>query len=101
MAAPDALTVDPKHYTVEVEDERVRVLRIRYGPKERSIMHSHPAAVAIAVTPSDVRFTFPDGSTQEMHLDPGQVVLTPAGDHLPENLADQPFEVLLIELKGA
>jgi quercetin dioxygenase-like cupin family protein len=101
MTAPDAIAVDPKHYTVETEDKRVRVLRIRYGPKERSIMHSHPAAVAIAVTPSHVRFSFPDGTAQEMHLEPGQVVLTPAGDHLPENLADEPFEVLLVELKGA
>lgn len=101
MAAPEALAVDPKHYTAEAEDERVRVLRIRYGPKERSIMHSHPAAVAISLTASHVRFTFPDGTTQEVRMDPGQVMLTPAGDHLPENLADEPFEILLVELKGA
>ncbi len=100
MAAPDALAVDPQHYSVDAEDERVRVLRIRYGPKERSVMHTHPAAVAIALTPSHVRFAFPDGTTQEVRMDPGQVMLTPAGDHLPENLADQPFEILLVELKG-
>ena len=101
MAAPEVITADPRHYTVDTEDERVRVLRIRYGPKERSVMHSHPASVAISLTASDVRFTFPDRTAQEVHMDPGQVMLTPAGDHLPENLADRPFEVLLVELKGA
>ena len=101
MAAPEAPKADPKHYAIDVEDERVRVLRIRYGPKERSVMHSHPAGIAIAITSAHVRFTFPDQTSQEMHMEPGQVMLTPAGDHLPENLTDQPFEILLVELKGA
>jgi quercetin dioxygenase-like cupin family protein len=101
MAAPEAPTADPQHYTVDAEDDRVRVLRIRYGPKERSVMHSHPAAVAIALTPAHVRFTFPDGTTQELQMEGGQTVLTPAGDHLPENLTDRPFELILVELKGA
>ena len=29
----DPIAVDPQHYTVEAEDERVRVLRIRYVPR--------------------------------------------------------------------
>ncbi len=32
--AQDAVKVDPKHYTVEFENDQVRVLRIRYGPHE-------------------------------------------------------------------
>jgi hypothetical protein len=31
MVERDAVQADPKHYTVEAEDDRVRVLRIRYG----------------------------------------------------------------------
>jgi hypothetical protein len=27
-------------------------------------------------------------------------VWTPAGKHLPENIGDQPFELILVELKG-
>ena len=100
MAAPDAPTADPEHYTVDAEDERVRVLRIRYGPRERSAMHSHPEAVVVALTPVHVRFAFPDGTAQEVHAEAGQVLRTPAGDHLPENLVDQPFEVVMVELKG-
>jgi hypothetical protein len=40
--------VDPKHYKVEFENERVRVLRIKYGAGEKSVMHSEPVAHAIA-----------------------------------------------------
>ena len=34
----DPVTVDPKHYTVELENEKVRVVRIKYGPHEKSVM---------------------------------------------------------------
>lgn len=37
----DPVKVDPKHYQVEFENDRVRVLRIRFGPHERSVMHGH------------------------------------------------------------
>jgi hypothetical protein len=37
--AQDPVKVDAKHYTVEVENDKVRVLRIRYGPREKSVMH--------------------------------------------------------------
>jgi hypothetical protein len=35
QAAPDSVAVDPKHYTVDVENGKVRVLRINYAPHER------------------------------------------------------------------
>lgn len=101
MAAPEVISADPQHYTVEHEDERVRVLRVRYGPGERSVMHSHPAHIAVLLTDVRMRFTVPDGTAEEIQASAGQVLVLPGGDHLPENLGDAPFEGLLIELKGS
>ncbi len=98
--AQDAVKVDPKHYTVEFENDQVRVLRIRYGPHEKSIMHSHPAGVFTMLTDMNNRFTFPDGKTEERQGKAGQVLQAEAGTHLPENLSDQPFEGILVELKA-
>jgi quercetin dioxygenase-like cupin family protein len=42
MGVQDPVQVDSKHYKVEVENEKVRVLRINYGAHEKSVMHSHP-----------------------------------------------------------
>jgi len=47
VSAQDAVKVDAKHYKVESEDAHVRVLRVHYGPHEKSVMHSHPASVAV------------------------------------------------------
>jgi quercetin dioxygenase-like cupin family protein len=98
--AQDAVKVDPKHYKVELENDQVRVLRIQYGPGEKSVMHSHPASVATFLTDGTVKFTMPDGKTQEASVKAGQVIWEPAGPHLPENIGGKPFELILVELKG-
>jgi quercetin dioxygenase-like cupin family protein len=95
----DPVKVDSKHYTVELEDEKVRVLRIRYGPHEKSVMHSHPALVGVMMTDGHIRFSYPDGKVEDVEVTAGQVLSFPALDHLPENLSDKPFEVIAVELK--
>jgi quercetin dioxygenase-like cupin family protein len=95
----DPVKADPKHYKVELENDRVRVLRISYGPREKSVMHSHPDGIAVFLTENRALFTFPDGKTEERNWKPGQTMLMPAESHLPENLASNPLELILIELK--
>ena len=56
MAEPDAVRADPKHYTVEMEDDRVRVLRTRYEAGDKSVPHSHPPHLAIFLTDAHIRF---------------------------------------------
>jgi hypothetical protein len=97
--AQDPVKVDSKHYKVEFENSQVRVLRINYGPNEKSVMHWHPNAIAIFVTDANGKFTFPNGKTQEFSSKAGETRWTAAGRHLPENTSDQPFEVILVELK--
>ena len=99
VLAQDAVKADPKHYKVEFQNASVRVLRVHYGPHEKSVWHSHPNGVAIAVTDSHVKFNLPGGKSREETLTAGQVMWTPAGKHLPENLGDSDFEVILVELK--
>jgi uncharacterized protein (UPF0218 family) len=45
--AQDPVQVDPQRCTVEFENDQVRVLRIHYGPHEKSVMHGHPASGAV------------------------------------------------------
>jgi oxalate decarboxylase/phosphoglucose isomerase-like protein (cupin superfamily) len=98
-AKADPVKVDPKHYKVEFENESVRVLRITYGPGEKSVMHYHPNAVAVYLSDGMTRMTTPDGKSQDTPAKTGGVSWTPAGGHLPQNIGDKPFSVLLTELK--
>lgn len=98
--AQDPVKVDPKHYKVEFENDRVRILRITYGAHEKSTMHEHPDAVAVFLTDGRSKFTLPDGKAQDSAFKAGTTMWTPAGKHLPENMGDKPFELILVEMKA-
>lgn len=97
--AQDPTQVDAAHYKVTFENEQVRILKITYGPKEKSVMHEHPNSIAVFLTDGQIKFALPDGKSQEVSVKAGQSQWTPAGKHLPENVGDKPFEVVLIEMK--
>ena len=98
--AQDAVKVDSRHYQVEFENDQVRVLRITYGPHEKSVMHDHPANVAVFLTDAQARFTLPDGKIQDVPVKAGTSQWEGGGKHLPENTGDKPFELVLVELKS-
>jgi quercetin dioxygenase-like cupin family protein len=98
---PDAIQADPKHYTVEAENDRVRVLRIRYPPKEKSVLHAHYPGVAVALSDASARFTDAAGKSEDRPMKAGQVIWDPGDAHVPENTGSQPFEVVLVEIKPA
>jgi quercetin dioxygenase-like cupin family protein len=99
-AAQDPVKVDAKHYKVLFDNDQVRVLKIRYGAHEKSVMHEHPDAVAVYITDAHGKFNLPDGSSMPSEGKAGEAMFTPAGKHLPENVGGKPFEVVLVELKG-
>ena len=100
LRAQDAVKVDAKHYTVAFENDQVRVLKVHYGPGEKSTMHSHPNSVAVFLTDTKGKFTFPDGKSQDFTRKAGDVMSNDATVHLPENTGDKAFEVVVVELKG-
>jgi len=98
--AQDAVKVDAKHYTVAFEDDQVRVLKVHYGPGEKSVMHSHPATVAVFLNDAKGKFNFPDGTSKDFNVKAGDVIHNSATAHLPENTGDQAFDVVVVELKA-
>jgi quercetin dioxygenase-like cupin family protein len=99
--AQDAVKVDPAHYKVMFENASVRVLRIGYAPGTKSIMHQHPDAIVVALTPSKVRFAMPDGKSQDSDMPNESAMYTPAGTHTPANIGTGPVDAVLVEFKGA
>jgi beta-alanine degradation protein BauB len=100
LSAQDAVKVDPKHYTVLSENAEVRILKVHYGPHEKSVMHSHPAAVAVFLTDAKARFTYADGKMDDVAAKAGDAQYTPSTVHLPENMGDKGMDVIVVELKG-
>jgi len=95
----DPTVVDADHYTAEFENENTRVVRIAYGAGEESVMHYHPDSVAVFLTDHLVLMTTPDGETSEVSSKAGEAIFLPEGQHLPKNISDAPWELILVELK--
>jgi len=96
----DAVKVDPKHYSVVTENDQVRILKVHYGPHEKSVMHSHPNLAVVFLNEGKGQFTFPDGKTQDFTAKAGDAQYEAATTHLPENTGDNAMDLIVVELKG-
>ncbi len=100
LSAQDAVKVDPKHYTVISENAQVRILKVHYGPHEKSVMHSHPATVAVFLTDANGQFSYPDGKKETFAGKAGDALYGAGATHLPENTGDKGMDIIVVELKG-
>lgn len=95
----DATKVDSKHYKVEVENEWIRVIRAKYGPKEESTMHEHNPGVVVFLTDTKHQLINEDGSTINSEFKAGHALWVDAITHKGINLEGKPMELVFFELK--
>ena len=100
LLAQDPVTVDPRHYTVEIDNRKVRTLRVHYEPGEGSPMHEHSAGVRVFLTDIHNRFIAPDGSTSESSRVAGEIIWAEPVRHSNTNLGKNRVEIIELELKG-
>jgi hypothetical protein len=95
----DPLTVDPPHYTLEIENQWTRVFREHMGPRDTMIMHQHPTpgSLIIMLTDRHNRLTAPDGTFREFQNKSGYVMWADASSHRSENLDAINFAAFQIE----
>jgi oxalate decarboxylase/phosphoglucose isomerase-like protein (cupin superfamily) len=98
--AQDAVTVDPAHYKVLIDNASVRVLKISVAAGAKSPMHSHPDSVLVALGDAKATFTFPDGKTQVMELKKDTANYSAAFTHAPVNTGTTPVDAILVEFKA-
>jgi hypothetical protein len=99
QSVPDAVTADPAHYSVRFENEVVRLLRVTYGPGEKSVMHRHSANCSVFLTDQTFNFTLPDGTTEPASVSAGALGCGDGNVHLPENIGEA-VEFIMMEFKN-
>jgi quercetin dioxygenase-like cupin family protein len=98
--AQDPTKVEPKHYKLDFENDRVQVVSVHYGPHERSAMHEHPGGVVVSLTEAHLRFTDESGKTREVFSKAGEVRWYPPFKHKVENLGDTTYDAVYVGVKG-
>jgi quercetin dioxygenase-like cupin family protein len=99
-AAQDPTKVEPRHYKLDFENERVQVVSVHYGPHEKSVLHDHPGGVVVVITGGHLRFTDQHGKTQEVYAKPGEARWFPPFKHRVENLGDSAYDAVYVGIKG-
>ena len=97
--AQDPVDVAPNDYHLEIENRWVRVLRLKLGAHESIPLHEQPESVVVFLTGAHERITSPGKPEQEITRKAGQVAHFDGFRKTEQNLADQPLEAVIIELK--
>ena len=87
MPAIDPLQADPKHYSLEFENDQVRVLRVRFGPREKGVLHEHKLNHIVVYLTDQAK-----GKAGEVRLDEPMT-------HTEENPLDHSVERIAVDLK--
>ena len=100
--AQNATVANPRSYRVVLENERVRVIEFKSRPALGVCgegVHSHPAHLAIALTPAKVKVT-QNGKTTYGDVPAGEVMYFEAEVHTAENVGGAGTRFFLVEMKG-
>jgi hypothetical protein len=97
-AFPDAVTADPKHYSVSFENDVARFLRVKYPKGEKSVMHRHRPGCVVFLTDQTFNFAVPDGPAEPASVPAGALGCSDGNVHLPENIGED-AEFIMIEFK--
>jgi quercetin dioxygenase-like cupin family protein len=86
----DPLRVDPKHYQLALENDQVRVIRVRFGPLENGTVHQHVRNYVVVYVTKQAKG---DRGEVRLHLDEGTTT------HTENNLMNELVERIAVELK--
>jgi quercetin dioxygenase-like cupin family protein len=100
VLAQDPTKVEPRHYKLDFENDKVQVVTVHYGPHEKSVLHDHPGGVVVSLTEAHLRFTDENGKVREVYSKPGEARWYPPFKHRVENLGDTSYEAVYIGVKS-
>jgi beta-alanine degradation protein BauB len=98
--AQDPTKVEPKHYHLDFENDRVQVVSIHYGPHEKSTMHDHPGGVVVVITSGHLKFTDEKGKVTEVFAKPGEARWFAPFKHTVENVGGTAYNAVYVGMKG-
>jgi hypothetical protein len=84
---------------VEFENDRVRVIRVKLGQRERHPVRNRKDRVLIWLTDAHEQRTGQGGKKEEVRRKRGDVAWRAASQHQVENAEDKEVEVVIVELK--
>jgi beta-alanine degradation protein BauB len=104
MSAEKIKSKDPLEVAGDItklllENEKVRVLDVRFKPGVPVAMHSHPDHLMYVLDGGRMKLSSADGKSTTVDLKAGQAIWMPAVQHAVENIGEKEVHNLVVELK--
>ena len=94
------VALDPSHFRMVLENDHVKVIRVRLGPHEKSMVMEIPAHVMTCVTDQRVRVNYAHTRSVERSQKAGYTGWVESDEYGLENLDDKPAEWILVVPNG-
>jgi quercetin dioxygenase-like cupin family protein len=96
----NSTVTEPDHNQIELENEKVRILRVNYPGGYKTALHDHLPAVTISLTDVKVKSTAEGEEAQEIESKAGDVRWSDAGPpHVSEILSEEAVSAIRVEIK--
>ena len=99
-SAQDAVQVDGKHFKLEYQDAKIRLVREFLAPGESTPKHSHGERTTVCIRGGKLRMVDLDGKTTEVEVKSGEATHLPPQVHTVTNIGTTVFEEMSTEFKG-
>lgn len=96
----DVVAIAPKLYSIDRENEKVRVLRAKLPGNAKVALYDQRPGLLVAVTDVHLRFRPPGKKIQDVHVPAGETRWIWEDTHAAENLSIRACEFLFIETKS-
>jgi quercetin dioxygenase-like cupin family protein len=100
-SSQDATSVDAPHHEIEFENDRVRIVRVKLAPGERTPSHVHSLpAVTVLLGEAQIRVTDDAGQSRVIDRHHGEARwMDPVGQHIVENVGKTELIAIRVEIK--
>ena len=96
----DPLKVGKSAYTLEAEDNDVRMMEVTFAPGQKIAMHEHPKHSIYVLQGGTLKITQEGKEPQVMQLKPGETLIMEAQKHEAQNTGKSRVKLLVTEFKG-
>jgi quercetin dioxygenase-like cupin family protein len=93
----DVAKVAPRSVKILFENDKIRVMEIRFRKGQKLASHTHPANFTYAITAGKYKSVSPNGKSTTVKMKKGESGFSDGNTHTVENLSS--FAFLQIELK--
>src|ERR1051326_3786830 len=90
------VALDPTHFRMVLENDHVKVIRVRLGAHEKSMVMEIPAHVMTCITDQHVRLHYAHAKFADRSQKAGYTAWVERDEYGLENLEDKPVECILV-----